>query len=278
MRFFVLAASLAALLVQPGFSPPRPAPSAPGRIAPAQAGSIPLDMLGGWYRRDWDDCRGASRVAHHEQAIHIVSESSAVKYWQVPTLEGGTMRFADEGWLRNCDRPRRRFVEDMLERDEIRELLIPLAEYPLVRWGWGVAAPLDDSLTADGDGRIRSEGDDFAAKIGFQLVPADSLDLREIAYVWTRDLPAETLLVQETRILFLRWRFHRLVARSGQPTGGPLALETMTRDLYADYKRIWPDEEPGRILRVFLMTDGDNTGVRAEARYADLTFLARPPR
>jgi len=279
MRRLTLLATLIVAFPSVGaHAPPEPRPSAEpvaqGAERPEPIREIPLDMLGGWYRRDWDGCEGASTVEHEGRTIRIASDRSAVKYWQSPTLVGGTLRFADEGWLRSCDRPPQRFARDMLHLDEIRDLLIPVRDFPVVRWSWSVDRPVDDARTADAEGKIDSAGDDFAAKLGFQIVPHDSIDLREIAYVWTRTIPEETLLVQETRILFFHWRFYRIVARSGEPSDG---LEPVVRNLYDDYKRIWPDEEPGRVVRIYLMTDGDNTGTTAEGAYSDLRFLSRKP-
>lgn len=277
MRRLSLVAALISALLSEGavpspevHSPAKPVAQTAGLPEPVR--EIPLDMLGGWYRRDWDGCDGASSVEHEGRTIRIASDRSAVKYWQSPTLVGGTLRFADESWLRDCERPPRRFARDMLELDQIRELLIPLSEYPIVRWSWNVDQPVNDSRTADAEGKIDSAGDDFAAKIGFQIVPHDSIELREIAYVWTRAIPEETLLVQETRILFFHWRFYRIVARSGKPSG---RLEPVVRNLYEDYKRIWPNEEPGRVIRIYLMTDGDNTETSAAGAYSDLRFLSR---
>ena len=64
-------------------------------------------------------------------------------------------------------------------------------------------------------------------------------------------------------------------AESGDEHAG--RWQTASRNLLDDYKRIWPDEEPGTLLRVFVMTDGDNTNVAAEASYARVALHQTPP-
>jgi hypothetical protein len=200
--------------------------------------SVALDMSE-WHRRDYDRCRGAGRV--------ITSPNTL-------TLE---------------------VDDEMLKRTD-PDALIEIVEYPFVSWRWSVDGTLDDSETVDSEGRVQSRGDDFAAKVGFQMMPRGSDELREIAYVWTRTIPREEILLQEAGALFWKFRFYRIVAESGDEHIG--LWRDVTRNLRADYQRIWPDEEPGILLRVFLMTDGDNTNVRASASYGDIVLHRSPPR
>ncbi len=83
------------------------------------------------------------------------------------------------------------------------------------------------------------------------------------------------MLVQEAGALFWKFKFYRIVQNSGDEHAGQ--WRTATRNLLQDYKRIWPDEEPGTLLRVFLMTDGDNTNVAAKASYADVVLHRTRP-
>lgn len=246
-------------------------------IVPQQARpeNLPLDMRT-WYRRDYSRCNGAGRVTVGGAGITIEVDSSALKYWQLPTLLGPLPVNERAGWVRRCDRPPASFARDAIDRARGMNSTIHLRDYPYVSWRWRVQGTIDDAETADAEGRIQSAGDDFAAKVGFQMLPEGSEELRELAYVWTRTIPEDTLLVQESGALFWQYRFYRLVVESGEEHVG--TWREVTRNLAADYKRVWPDEEPGILLRVFLMTDGDNTGVSVAASYDDLVLHRSPPR
>jgi hypothetical protein len=236
--------------------------------------SVALDMSE-WHRRDYSRCRGAGRVITSPNTLTLEVDDSALKYWQLPTLLGPLEVNERAGWIRRCDRPPASFATEMLKRTD-PEALIDIVDYPFVSWRWSVDGTLDDSNTVDDEGRVQSKGDDFAAKIGFQMMPRGSTDLREIAYVWTRTIPREEILLQEAGALFWKFRFYRIVAESGDEHIG--MWRHVTRNLRADYQRIWPDEEPGILLRVFLMTDGDNTNVQASASYGDIVLHRSPPR
>jgi hypothetical protein len=236
--------------------------------------SVALDMSE-WHRRDYDRCRGAGRVITSPNTLTLEVDDSALKYWQLPSLLGPLEVNRRAGWIRRCDRPPASFATEMLKRTD-PDALIEIVEYPFVSWRWSVDGTLDDSETVDSEGRVQSRGDDFAAKVGFQMMPRGSDELREIAYVWTRTIPREEILLQEAGALFWKFRFYRIVAESGDEHIG--LWRDVTRNLRADYQRIWPDEEPGILLRVFLMTDGDNTNVRASASYGDIVLHRSPPR
>jgi hypothetical protein len=98
----------------------------------------------------------------------------------------------------------------------------------------------------------------------------------EIAYVWARSLPLGTVLYQETTIipLVFKARAARVVVESGEGRGAWVEEE---HDLRADFARLVPGKRAGRVLRIHLMTDSDDTGGRVAAAYADIRF-AGPPR
>lgn len=230
---------------------------------------LPLDMTV-WYRRDYARCNGAGRVTIGGNSITIEADHSALKYWQVPTLIGPLPINKRWGWIRRCDRPPGSFAKEARKRAEAEDVSVRVVDYPYITWRWRIEGTIDDSRTANAAGKIQSAGDDFAAKIGIQMLPAGGDDLREIAYVWTRSIPEGTTLVQEAGALFWHFRFYRIVAESGDEHVGEWRTET--RNLLEEYKRIWPDEEPGLLMRIFLMTDGDNTGVKVTASYADIVL------
>ncbi len=240
-----------------------------GAQGPELPDTLPLDMSV-WYRRDYARCNGAGRVTTGGGVITIEADHSALKYWQVPTLAGPLPINEKWGWIRRCDRPPASFGPEARKRAEADQVTIRLADYPYISWRWRIEGTVDDSGTANAEGKILSAGDDFAAKIGIQMLPAGGDDLREIAYVWTSSIPEGTTLVQEAGALFWRFSFYRVVAESGDEHVGEWRTET--RNLVEEYKRIWPDEEPGLLIRIFLMTDGDNTGTEATASYSDIVL------
>jgi len=242
---------------------------------PALPDTLPLDM-GVWHRRDYSRCRGAGRVTTGGNIITIQADRSALKYWQVPTLIGPLPINERWGWIRRCDRPPGAFGTEARKRAEADGITVQVTDYPYISWRWRVEGTIDDSRTANAEGRIRSAGDDFAAKLGIQMLPVGGDDVREIAYVWTRSIPEGTTLVQEAGALFWHFSFYRIVAESGDEHVGEWRTET--RNLLEEYKRIWPDEEPGVLMRIFLMTDGDNTGTKVTASYADIVLHRTLPR
>ena len=44
-------------------------------------------------------------------------------------------------------------------------------------------------------------------------------------------------------------------------------------DLRADFARLVPGKQAGRVLRIHLMTDSDDTGGHVTAAYADIRFV-----
>ena len=236
---------------------------------------VALEMASGWLRRDWDNCKDPSRLIQTNGSITIQTEKSAALYWQVPTIEGPMAFDTNKGWIRDCDRPPRDFANEVQRIDRETGVLLDASKYRYLSWKWRVSNTVDDSETADKNGKVQLKGDDFAAKFGVGILRKGSNDLREIAYVWTRSIPDESVLVQEKRILFWKFEYHRIVAESGEARTGKWVPEV--RDLYADYKRIYPGEEPGRIVRVYLMSDSDNTGGAVTGSFADLTFHQTRP-
>ena len=238
--------------------------------------AVPVDMASGWVRRDWDECRGRTRLVLENKIITIASDTSAALFWQIPTRSGRPMDIdMGQRWVRECDPPPSGFGEEIQKRDREGDRLLSVSDYRYVTWRWRIDRTIDDRETVDSEGKIQKAGDDFAAKIGISILRKGSDNLREIAYVWTRALPEESVLIQERRILFWNYKWHRIVAESGAENAGAWVGEI--RDLYADYKRIYPDEEPGRIVRIYLMADSDNTGDRVTGSFAGIEFHRRKP-
>ena len=237
-------------------------------------GDISLDMSDGWTRRDWFECSDASTMSGDRRHMTIATEKSAALYWQVPTLKGPLPIDRNLNWVMECDRPPRGFAEDVADGPETQSLM-DLSDYRYFTWKWKVSNTIDDSGTINNKDVIQEDGDDFAAKLGITILKKGTKDLRELSYVWTHSLPEEKVIVQERRILFWRFRYHRIVAQTGEAEVGKWVTEA--RDLYADYKRIYPDEEPGKIVKIYVMSDSDNTGSRVTGTFADLSFHRSRP-
>jgi hypothetical protein len=83
-----------------------------------------------------------------------------------------------------------------------------------------------------------------------------------LMYIWSEQVPLETVIPSAHTS-----QIKMLVASSGPAGLGQ--WQTLRRDLRADYKRAF-NEEPGALLGIGVMTDTDNTGAKASARYADI--------
>jgi hypothetical protein len=235
---------------------------------------ISLDMSGGWTRRDWFACEDVSEMSSDRHRMTIATDKSAALYWQVPTMKGPLPIDPNLDWVLECDRPPRGFAQEIADGPETQTLM-ELSDYRYFTWKWKVTNTIDDRKTIDDRGRIQADGDDFAAKLGITILKKDSNDPRELSYVWTRSLPEEKVIVHERRILFWRFQYHRIVVQSGDADVGKWVSEA--RDLYADYKRIYPNEEPGKIVKIYVMSDSDNTGSSVAGTFADLAFRKGRP-
>ena len=92
------------------------------------------------------------------------------------------------------------------------------------------------------------------------------------ALVWQVPTPNGPFVVDPT----LDWvrECERPPAETGEGRGTWVEEE---HDLRADFARLVPRKQAGRVLRLHLMTDSDNTGGHVAATYADIRFV-RPLR
>ena len=154
-------------------------------------------------------------------------------------------------------------------------------DVPLLRWRWKA-----ERLPADGDTRLK-RGDDAAARIyvTFRL-PPDRVSLPQrlldetarvlygetpphasLMYVWDSRAPAGTRMVNPYTN-----RVRNIVVESGSARLGRwIAYE---RDLVADYRAAF-GEDPPRLSGVAIMTEADNTGGTAAARFGDVSLSQR---
>ncbi len=239
---------------------------------------VRIDLSERWFRRDWDNCKDPTEMREQNGVLTISSEVSAALFWQVPTRSGKPLDVdLDQEWVQECDRPPADFGKRVLREDRDGRKLLDISEYRTVSWRWRVNGTIDDTDLADSGGKIRKRNDDFAAKIGISILSKEEGKLREIAYIWTRTLPEESVLTHVTTVIPGIWKYkwYRIVAESGEANVNRWV--TVTRDLYSDYKRLYPKEEPGRIARVYLMADSDNTESQVTTSFADLIFYRHNP-
>ena len=265
---FRLDAVLALPTVQADSPPPASLPSSPDEVR--------IDMVGGWVRRDWQRCEDPTRITFADGAITFESRRSAALLWQVPTLAGPVEIDRELDWVRRCDRAPLSFVRGKLAAGGAAAPLVDVSEYPYLSWRWRVDGAIDDSAAARPDGKIRREGNDFAAKLGVVVKARGQDEAHEVAYVWARSLWMGTFLHQDFTIIPLIWkeRAARFVVESGQGRG---TWVEETRDLRADFARFVPGREAGSVLRVYVMTDSDDTGGQVVGAYAGIRFWRPRP-
>lgn len=156
---------------------------------------------------------------------------------------------------------------------------VNLREYPLLRWRWRIAAPVE---AADMSTR---EGDDYAARIYVifdlprerlpfatraklalaETLYGQALPTAAVNYVWDNRQPVGTILPNS-----YTERARMIVLQSGASRAGEWVTET--RDLAADFRAAFGMEAPD-VVGIALATDTDNTGTSATAWYGDIEFL-----
>ena len=162
-----------------------------------------------------------------------------------------------------------------------RPLELDLRAYPRLTWRWKV-----DNVLVNADARTR-KGDDYPARVyvAFRYDPAQATAWERtrygtyqllygayppravLNYIWDNRLPPGTALDNAYTD-----RAKMVVLRSGAAEVGRWVTET--RDVLADYRRLFGGDPPS-VAGVAVMTDTDDTGERAVARYDALAFL--PP-
>jgi len=153
----------------------------------------------------------------------------------------------------------------------------PMARATRLSWRWNVPMLIadadnqsigkDDSparvvISFRGD-RSKLDAADRATMSLAKALGGIDLPFAAIQYIWEGDASVGTLIPNANT-----GRIQKLVVRSG-PEGLGSWL-SFSRDVYADFRRAFPNEEPGDIESIGLMTDTDSLGGTAEACYADL--------
>ena len=136
---------------------------------------------------------------------------------------------------------------------------IDLAARPVLEWSWRIAG-----TPGVADERTRG-GDDFAARL-YAVAPGEGLFGSPIAisYVWAGQAAAGDFWPNP-----FTSRVMMLALDSGNRNAG--AWRTHSRNVRADFLRLF-GREVNRLEGIAIMTDSDNSGLRARAWYGDIVL------
>lgn len=194
---------------------------------------------------------------------------AAWQHWTLPGKTATAYRPVRYGGTRDAVEVQARSSASLLRRS----LNLAPQDIDDIRFSWKVPALMPGAdmarretedavvrivLTFDGD-RARLSARDRALSELAQLMTGEPLPYATLMYVWcpTRE-PGSVILNPRTD------RIRKLVVESG-----PARLNQWLdyeRDIRADFRQVF-GEEPGRLLHVAIMSDGDNTGSEFRAWY-----------
>ncbi len=141
-----------------------------------------------------------------------------------------------------------------------KEIKVDVKQYPILQWRWKVVV-----LPKAGDAR-RKETDDEAAQlyVTFPRFPS-AVRSRIIGYIWDSSAPIGAIFPSQkvTTITYV-------VVRSGDADLGKWLTET--RNVAADYKRIYGEEPGESVGAIALSINSQNTNARAEAYFGEIVF------
>ena len=163
----------------------------------------------------------------------------------------------------------------------VRPMRIDPKEWPVVVWRWKISNLIDkaDVGTKSGDdypARIYITFEYDPARLGFlerakfeavKLLYGEYPPIAAINYIWEGRVPVGEIVSNAYTD-----RVKMIVVESGGTELGRWKEER--RDVLADYRRAF-GEDPPAISGVAIMTDTDNTGESAVARYGDIVFLKK---
>lgn len=153
--------------------------------------------------------------------------------------------------------------------------------YPLFSFRFCVdalipGADLSDRYASDSPVRVAVSVDGDKSTLPFRdqlhfeqarLLGGQEMPYATLVYVWDNTLPVESVVANH-----YTQRIRKLVVASGSEGVGRW-LE-FRRNVLDDFQRVF-GEPPGRVTRIVLMSDSDNTKERVRAYYGDLGFSQR---
>lgn len=159
-----------------------------------------------------------------------------------------------------------------------RSLRIEPEQLHKVSFSWKVHSMLDEadvreSETEDAVVRVLLAFDGDSARLSprtrlmfdlMQSLSGEAPPFATLMYVWDRRAEIDSLVLNKRSD-----RIRKIVLESGPQHLGQ--WRNYVRDIRADYRRAY-GEDPGALIGVAVMTDGDNTQARAEAWYGEISF------
>jgi hypothetical protein len=159
-----------------------------------------------------------------------------------------------------------------------RQLRIEPEQLDTVRFSWKVRSLLAEADVRESESEdavvrvlLAFDGDSARlsprARLMFDLMHSLSGEAPPFAtlmYVWDSRAEVDSLVLNPRSD-----RIRKIVLESGPAHLGQ--WRSYVRDIRADYRRAF-GEEPGALIGVAVMTDGDNTQARAEAWYGEISF------
>ncbi len=141
-----------------------------------------------------------------------------------------------------------------------KAIKIDCKDHPVLQWRWKVA-----ELPRGGDARNKAT-DDQALQIyvTFPRFP-NAVRSRVIGYIWDTTAPAGTIVKSQKTGLVTY-----VVMRSGSAEIGRWVTET--RNVCADYKKIYGEEPDEKIEALSIGIDSDDTHSRAEGYVGEILF------
>lgn len=139
-----------------------------------------------------------------------------------------------------------------------RKIKFSPATYRYLKWSWKIAG------TVAGGNESTRHGDDYAARV-YVIFPGRFFwQMRALNYIWANKLPKGQFTANAYTA-----NAKMLAVESGTAKVGQWVSEE--RDILADYRTVF-GEEPTEAGGIAIMTDTDNTGTEATARYGDITL------
>lgn len=153
----------------------------------------------------------------------------------------------------------------------------PFAKASRLSWRWHVpalvsganngTAGLDDApvrvVVAFRGDRSKLDAADRSTMSLAKALGGWDLPYAAIQYIWEAKAPVETVIPNANIA-----RIKKIVVRSGE--AGLTQWQSIERDIKADFRKAFPNEEPGDIESIGLMTDTDSLGGATKACYADI--------
>lgn len=222
---------------------------------------VTVDLETGWLRRDWSKCQSESQWVVQNDQVRFSATDSDVLYWQVPTRAGVSLPVGrGQDWVARCDRPPLTFWNKMRAEDKDHASLLQVEEYRYAQWNWSVRGELPVAT-----------GRQPVAELGFSILRKGKNEVRQLIYRWHDQAVVDTFRVSEQSVAFGFYKLKRahIVVHVAVP-GATWAVEF--RDLYADYVRAFPKEEPGRVGRVYVKLPKDGLGDGRAVEFTNLRF------